>query len=123
MFKISKEFHFSASHQLPQMPDGHPCKRLHGHNYVIIIELMSYELDEYGFVLDYHELDGVKRFIDDVLDHRHLNDIFPVPPTAEYMSKFIYDKFKHDIPQLYSVSVKETPKTIATYSGWNDIKK
>ena len=117
MYKISKEFHFSASHQLHQMPEGHPCKRLHGHNYIIVATLESPVLDKFGFVLDYHELDPIKKYIDNELDHRHLNDIFPVPPTAEYMSEFLYEKFKKDIPQLKSISVSETPKTNATYEG------
>lgn len=116
MFRISKEFHFSASHQLEHLPEGHPCKRLHGHNYIFIFELESLVLDWRGFVTDYRELDIVKKYIDDTLDHRHLNDIFEVPPTAEYMAMTMYKMFKKDIPQLSAVYVKETEKTIAKYS-------
>jgi len=82
-----------------------------------VATLESPVLDKFGFVLDYHELDPIKKYIDNELDHRHLNDIFPVPPTAEYMSEFLYEKFKKDIPQLKSISVSETPKTNATYEG------
>ena len=39
MYRITKEFHFSASHQLKDLPDDHPCARMHGHNYVVVIEL------------------------------------------------------------------------------------
>ena len=72
MFRISKEFHFSASHQLTQMPDDHPCARLHGHNYVVVLELQGEALNPYGFVRDYLELKAFKDYIDDTLDHRHL---------------------------------------------------
>ena len=40
-FAISKEFHFSASHRLEGLHDGHPCGRMHGHNYVVEIELAT----------------------------------------------------------------------------------
>jgi len=52
MFKITKEFTFSASHQLFGLTKDHPCARLHGHNYVVEIELSSKELNSHGFVRD-----------------------------------------------------------------------
>lgn len=39
MFRITKEFHFSASHQLTGLPEDHQCARLHGHNYIVEVEL------------------------------------------------------------------------------------
>ena len=41
MYRISKEFHFSASHQLTDLPADHQCARLHGHNYIVVVELNS----------------------------------------------------------------------------------
>ena len=38
MYIISKEYHFSASHQLHDLPEDHPCHRLHGHNYVVEVD-------------------------------------------------------------------------------------
>ena len=55
MFRITKEFHFSASHQLCRLPPDHQCARLHGHNYVVVVELAAAELNAFGFVRDYHE--------------------------------------------------------------------
>lgn len=115
MYKISKQFHFSASHILGGLPDGHQCGRLHGHNYVVLVELISDSLNEVGFVQDYGELKPVKEYIDNVLDHRHLNDIFDFNPTAESMAKFMYHKFKEEFPTLNAVEVWETPKTKARY--------
>ena len=51
MYIITKEFAFSASHQLTHLVDGHPCARVHGHNYIIVVELSAEELNEQGFVL------------------------------------------------------------------------
>jgi len=115
MFKIRKEFHFSASHVLNGLPDEHPCSRLHGHNYVITVELKSPTLNKVGFVRDYRELDHIKKFIDDAFDHKHLNDFFPVNPSAENMAEFCYITWKNFTPELCAVEVCETPKTTARY--------
>ena len=48
MNTISKEFHFSASHQLFGLKEGHPCGRLHGHNYIVKI-FLSGEPNKDGF--------------------------------------------------------------------------
>lgn len=115
MYKISKEFHCSSAHILHGLPEGHPCGRMHGHNYIFIFELSSDTLNDYGFVKDYRELDLIKKYIDEELDHKTLNDVFDFQPSAENMSKFLYDKFKEIIPELSKVYVKETEKTIACY--------
>ena len=51
MYRITKEFHFSASHQLFGLREGHPCARLHGHNYVVVVELAAEDLGPTGFEL------------------------------------------------------------------------
>ena len=73
--KITKEYSFSASHQLKDLPETHQCARLHEHNYVVRVELASATLNSHGFVRDYQELAPLKAYIDDALDHRHLNDV------------------------------------------------
>lgn len=117
MFEISKEFHFSASHVLERLPESHPCSRLHGHNYETVFFFESERLNEVGFIIDYTELKTIKKFIDTNLDHRHLNDVMDVNPTAENIAKYLFDKFKPNYPQLSKVVVKETPKTMASYAA------
>ena len=116
MFRIAKEFHFSASHQIFGLPDDHPCARLHGHNYVVEVELMSETLDSVGFVRDYRELAPFKTWLDDTLDHRHLNDVLGNDNvTAERMARLFYDWCKARWPEVSAVRVRETPKTMAEY--------
>lgn len=115
MYIISKEFAFSASHQLEGLPETHPCSRLHGHNYVIKVELSGIVLNKIGFIVDYRALDDIKKFIDGTLDHQHLNDVLPFNPTAENMSKHLYEYFHHLHPEVSAVEVSETPKTNARY--------
>ena len=115
MYKISKQFSFSASHILEHLPEDHPCARLHGHNYVVTVHLKSKTLNEYGFVKDYKSLNNVKLIIDGMLDHRHLNDLIPGSPTSENIAGFLYEQFKPEIPELYAVEVSETPQTSCIY--------
>ena len=116
MYIISKQFTFSASHQLLNLSDDHPCHRLHGHNYIVEIELKSETLDATGFVRDYNDLDALKQYIDDTLDHRHLNEVFGHDDTtAENLARFLYDWGKTKWPEVSSVRVSETPKTWAEY--------
>ncbi len=115
MYTISKEFHFSASHVLDTLPDTHPCARLHGHNYVVEIVLMSDTLNEHGFVVDYGDLSPFKAIIDDELDHRHLNDIIPGSPTAEVIARYLFERARRIWPQVQAIRVRETPKTVAEY--------
>ena len=115
MYKISKEFSFCASHRLEGLPKTHPCSRLHGHNYVVVAELEANFLSELGFVVDYRSLSPIKTFLDKYLDHQDLNEALDFNPTAENIAKFLFNTFKNTYPQLVSITVKETPKTTATY--------
>jgi len=115
MYKISKQFSFSASHILEGLPADHPCTRLHGHNYIVTVHLKSETLDDKGFVKDYRELNVIKDYIDKHLDHRHLNDVFKVNPTAENIARELFEIFVKIIPQIYAIEVSETPKTSAMY--------
>lgn len=127
MYTISKQFHFSASHQLFGLHPAHPCSNLHGHNYIVIVELQSEDLDSVGFVLDYRALEPIKKYFDEKVDHKHLNEVFEFNPTAENMANHFYniclvmlvDEMQISplkaMKILKSVSVKETEKTIARY--------
>jgi len=115
-YRITKEFHFSASHQLKDLPAEHQCARLHGHNYIVKVELSSQTLNAHGFVRDYNELTPLKDYIDSQLDHRHLNEVLGDDMvTAERLAKHLYDWCKSRLPETSAVSVSETPKTWAEY--------
>lgn len=118
MLTISKEFTFSASHLLERLPADHQCSRLHGHNYVVCMELSAApeDLTEAGFVRDYRELDDVKKWLDAELDHRHLNDVVPDRnPSAENLAVWMYEFWVERIHELTAVRVSETTKTWAEY--------
>lgn len=117
---ISKDFTFSASHRLDGLPDDHQCARLHGHNYVVRLTIEG-DVRQPGFVVDYGALKPFGTWIDETLDHRHLNDVFDFNPTAESMAGHLADRaatlladLGHDNVTRVAVSVSETPKTWAT---------
>lgn len=120
MATISKDFQFSASHQLEGLPVDHPCSRLHGHNYTVRVELTG-TIRHPGFVLDYGELGFVKDWLDGGWDHRHLNDVLTYNPTAENLADHLAGQVADALAGLgadnvtcVSVAVSETPKTWAT---------
>ncbi len=115
MYIISKQFSFSASHQLDGLPPGHPCARLHGHNYVVEIGLSAQALNHVGFVVDYNDLKPFQQMIDEDLDHRHLNDVLSFQPSAENIARHLYGWAKERWPQVIGVRVSETQKTWAEY--------
>ena len=116
MFTIQKTFHFSASHQLHQVGEGHPCARLHGHNYEVTVELQAQSLNEQGFVKDYLELVELKKYIDDSLDHRHLNDVLGDHcVTAEQLAQHFFFWCAKRWPEVSAVAVNETPRAFAEY--------
>lgn len=116
LFTITKDFHFSYSHQLDGLPAEHPCSRLHGHNAIVRIELAANTLDETGFVVDYRALDGFKHWLDEKFDHRHVNDRVNFNPTSENLCRYVYGiaKDTFNLP-VVAISWSETPKTWATY--------
>lgn len=126
MYTISKQFSFSASHILKGLPDGHPCGRLHGHNYTVEVVLQADKLDDAGFVLDYGGMRPFQEYIDRHYDHRHLNDVLGpgVQPSAETLAFVLYSYAAAILPaHVVKVRVAETPKTWAEYEpGRGEVK-
>ncbi|WP_329180367.1 6-carboxytetrahydropterin synthase QueD [Streptomyces sp. NBC_01477] len=115
--RITKQFAFSASHRLEGLDEGHQCARLHGHNYVVEVELAAEteQLTPTGFVRDYGDLAPFKQWIDSTVDHQHLNDVVKANPTAENLARWMYGLWSEQFPELSAVRISETPKTWAEF--------
>jgi 6-pyruvoyltetrahydropterin/6-carboxytetrahydropterin synthase len=114
VFKIAAEYGFEAAHQLHGLPDGHKCKRLHGHNYKVVVSV-SGELDVRGFVMDYAELDAAVQPLIDQLDHRFLNDIEGLEnPTSEVLALLLKERITKNLGWTsdadLAVRIYETPR-------------
>lgn len=114
-YTISKDFTLSYSHRLEGLPVGHQCARHHGHNAVVRIVLASDDLDDTGFVVDYGELKPIKTWIDNELDHQHLNEIVPFNPTAELLAAYLHQVVEKMGYPVVKVGWSETPLTWAWY--------
>jgi 6-pyruvoyltetrahydropterin/6-carboxytetrahydropterin synthase len=112
VYRIRKQFSFSAAHHLVGLHPNHPCSRLHGHNYIVEVVLEG-NLNEHSFVRDYRELDLFKDYLDTNVDHRNLNEVFQFQTTAENLAYHFWLWCRRNWPEVITVAVSETPKTWA----------
>lgn len=113
MFTVTKEFRFEAAHALPHLPEGHKCRRLHGHSYKFRVEVDG-ELDERGFVIDYAEISEVVDPVVRQLDHHNLNELFDFHTSAENLAKWIFDELSKTLP-VSRIVLFETANTSVIY--------
>jgi 6-pyruvoyltetrahydropterin/6-carboxytetrahydropterin synthase len=113
MIQITRRYHFEAAHFLPKVPEGHKCKRMHGHNYEIEVTVAK-PLGKDGFLMDFADLDKLVQPIIDKIDHRTLNDIKGLEnPTAELIGQWFMDKLaKHDVHGIRVYETKDCWSTI-----------
>ncbi len=116
--KISQAFKFEAAHWLPNVPETHRCRRLHGHSYRVEIQLDG-PVDPYtGFVADFFDIEKCFAALLDALDHRCLNEVEGLEnPTAENIAVWMWDRLKPGLRPLAAVRVYETPDCWAEYDG------
>lgn len=116
-FILERDFTFSAAHFLP----GHEkCGKMHGHNYKVTVRLNgTFERLSNGMVIDFSDLKQIVNATISGLDHTCLNESLPFEyPTAELISKFIYDKLERGLKaRMHSVTVQETDDCRVTYKG------
>ena len=91
VFEISKDFVFSAAHQIRL--HGGKCERLHGHNWRVRVHVRSSELNRIGMVVDFADLQKVVAEIGARFDHQNVNEIPPFDTqntTAELIARHFF---------------------------------
>lgn len=110
---LSVDFHFSSAHQLPYY-DG-PCKRMHGHNYILRVTFGGTPNPRDGMIRDFDE---VKRTVWErcltQCDHHNLNDLMD-NPTAENMVVWMWERLAPVVEGLTELKLWETPEYCITY--------
>jgi len=115
---LSKTFRFESAHRLPRLPDGHKCRRLHGHSFRCDVVVRGEIDEELGWFIDYADIKAGVDPIIDRLDHHYLNEIEGLDnPTAEILSRWIWDRIQPDLPGLFAVTIHETCTSACTYHG------
>lgn len=112
---------FAASHSLRDYPGD--CRRLHGHNWKVEVEVTARELDPLGMGIDFKAVKQASRKVTDELDHRYLNEIPPfdaINPTAENMAAYIYRRLSEELNEprvrVSAVTLWETERACVRYT-------
>lgn len=115
---IFKHFSFDSAHYLPNVPEGHKCKNLHGHTYNLTVYAEGEVIQDKGWLMDFTDLKKiVKPFVDQV-DHQLLNSIPGLEnPTAENLVIWFWYNIKPLLPALSKLELKETPTSGVIYQG------
>ena len=116
--EVFKEFRIEAAHRLPNVPEGHKCRRLHGHSFRIGVHVEG-ELDpRLGWVTDFADLGEAFGPLHDQLDHNYLNEVEGLEnPTSENLACWVWERLKLTLPHLRRVVVRETCTSGCVYEG------
>src|SRR5947207_10961988 len=103
---LSKSFTFEAAHRLPTFPEGHKCRRLHGHSFRFDVVVEGEVDPAKGYLIDYGDIKRVTDPIVRQLDHYYLNEIDGLQnPTSENLAGWLYVKLRPLLPLLHSIIV------------------
>ncbi len=116
--RLAKTFGFEAAHFLPCFPEGHKCRRMHGHSFRVEV-VVEGEVDAAkGYLIDYGDIKRVIKPIEEALDHRVLNEIEGLEnPTSEVIAGWVWDRASRELPGLSEVVVHETCTSRCEYRG------
>jgi 6-pyruvoyltetrahydropterin/6-carboxytetrahydropterin synthase len=116
--ELVKDFRFEAAHWLPNAPEGHKCRRMHGHSFRGEVAVRGEVDPKTGWLIDFADL---KRAVDPLvaqLDHYLLNEVPDLAnPTSEMLAAWLWDRLAPHVPLLYRVTVEETCSSRCHYFG------
>ena len=108
--QVFKEYRFESAHWLPHVPDGHPCGRMHGHSYRLVIRVDGPLDESSGWVVDFADLDAAFLPLRERLDHHLLNDLEGLEnPTCEILARWIWHHLAPQLQGLSELELWETP--------------
>ncbi len=112
---------FASAHSLRNYPGE--CRRLHGHNWKVEVEIVANKLDRLGMVIDFKTVKSTTKAVTDQLDHHYLNEIKPfdkINPTAENIAAFLYKALSEELNdeaiQVKAITLWETERASVHYT-------
>lgn len=112
---------FASAHSLRDYPGD--CRRLHGHNWKVEVEVVASELNELGMAIDFKVIKQLTKKVTDELDHRYLNEIAPfdsINPTAENLAAHIFRRLTEELTEprvrIHAVTLWETERACVRYT-------
>jgi len=120
-------FRFEAAHRLPRVPEGHPCGRMHGHGFEVILHV-DQDLAGADMGIDFDRIAALWAPLQSELDHACLNDIPGLDnPTSELLCAWLWERLKPELPALSWVTVYETVTAGCHFDGqyyriWKELR-
>ncbi|MEC7264363.1 MAG: 6-carboxytetrahydropterin synthase QueD [Bacteroidota bacterium] len=115
---LFKQFKFDSAHFLPNVPEGHKCRGLHGHTYQLTLYFEGKIDEKLGWIMDFSE---IKRAVDPIIeciDHKLLNEVEGLEnPSCELIAIWLWDKIRLKVPQLSRIKLFETPTSGVIFEG------
>lgn len=116
--EISKKYFIEAAHLLPNVPEGHKCRRLHGHSFRVEITVSGPVGEQTGWVMDFADIGTAFKPLYEQLDHHYLNEIEGLEnPTSENLASWIWQRLRPALPLLSKIKVSETCTAACIYKG------
>ena len=122
MYRITRDNFFESAHFLPNVPEGHKCKNMHGHSYRVTVQLDGVIDEHLGWIIDTAEIDEAFSEVKEMLDHKVLNEVEGLEnPTTEVLSRWLWEFFRSRLNNgricKITVIVGESPRSTAIYDG------
>jgi 6-pyruvoyltetrahydropterin/6-carboxytetrahydropterin synthase len=116
--ELVKDFRFEAAHWLPNVPEGHKCRRMHGHSFRGEVAVRGEVDPRTGWLMDFADL---KLAVDPVvarLDHYVLNEVEGLAnPTSEMLAVWVWEQLAPVVPLLARITIEETCTSRCHYFG------
>ena len=116
--ELIRTFRFEAAHSLPNLPEGHKCRRFHGHSYRVDIHVFGPVDPQKGWVMDFGEIKRAVAPLLEELDHRMLSDIAGLEnSTSEMIAAHFWNRLKPELAMLSAITVWESDSSRCVYRG------
>ncbi|MCA9562337.1 MAG: 6-carboxytetrahydropterin synthase QueD [Myxococcales bacterium] len=116
--ELKKTFRFEAAHHLPNLPDGHKCRRLHGHSFYFDVVVRGPVDEHTGLLMDFADIVDAVEPIRREVDHYHLNEIEGLEnPSSEIIARWLWNRIVQVLPMLHAIRVRETCTSECTFRG------
>jgi len=115
---LTREFTFDAAQSLTVFPEGHKCRRLHGHTFLVQISVKGDVDAKTGLLYDHAVIAQKMKPLIETVDHSYLNEIPGLEnPTLELLCLWFWNKLSGELPGLSEVRINETPRAWCSYQG------
>lgn len=101
MFTVVIESEFKASHAV-KMPDG-SIENAHSHDWKLKTAVVSEKLDEFGFAVEFGQLQSAIKRVTDKFEGKDLNSLEMFEnrfPTTEIIAEYLYNRIKDAVKDI-----------------------